>query len=292
MIPQIARITNTVQCKRSMTEQHTSHQGRIIEYLLKQDIFVTPATPQRTFFDLSSEIPGEIVLWAPKACLSKELVDLSGTHAVSMSLASMAAVQFLSLTDAVNLLDLCAAPGMKSLYAAKMHPHLQLHCNDVSYDRIERMKRLFDAHGVDAVITKSDARFIHTQYPVESFERILVDAPCSGEGVALGGDVKMAAAWSPAKVKRLQQLQIKIVKSAWQLLKPGGRLIYGTCTLNKNENERVIKKTLGITLDVRTEPLSLKTLPLLTHGQAWRILPSTYSIGFFIAVLDKNEQTE
>lgn len=108
-----------------------------------------------------------------------------------------------------------------------------------------------------------------------------------GEGVILGGDDKLLKTWSTAKVKRLQQIQIRILKSAWSLLKPGGRLVYATCTLNKNENERVVKKALGVDLSVTTGELSLQTIPILRDQEAWRILPSDNSIGFFVSVLDK-----
>jgi 16S rRNA C967 or C1407 C5-methylase (RsmB/RsmF family) len=147
---------------------------------------------------------------------------------------------------------------------------------------------LFFKHNVEPVnITKFDARFIDRAYEPEFFDRIIIDAPCSGEGVALGGDNKTLDAWSPAKVRRLQQLQIKIVKSAWKLLKPNGRLVYATCTLNRNENERVIKKSLGTSLEIQETSLDTSNLLTLDNGNALRILPSSSSIGFFVAVLDK-----
>jgi 16S rRNA C967 or C1407 C5-methylase (RsmB/RsmF family) len=266
---------------------------RIIEYLKAQNIVATPSSTMHSFLDPLHELKLPKTEWSPYAKCSDHTIDLSAAErAVSMGLASMAAVEYLDLYDNISLLDMCAAPGMKSLYAVTTTPRIELYANDVSYDRVERMKRQFGKYKISASITLRDARHIHALYDPETFDRILVDVPCSGEGVALAGDEKMANAWSPAKVKRLQQLQIKILKSAWKLLKPGGRLVYSTCTLNKNENERVIKKALGVELQIREEPLNLIELPRLSHAQAWRIMPSRNSIGFFIAVLDKSEEID
>jgi 16S rRNA C967 or C1407 C5-methylase (RsmB/RsmF family) len=186
-----------------------------------------------------------------------------------------------------RVLDMCAAPGMKSLYLHALAPDIKLYSNDLSADRIGRMRRLFDKHGVSAEITKSDARFLGDVYDEAFFDKVLIDAPCSGEGLAMVGNQKQAEAWSPAKVKRLQQLQIKILKTGWRLLRPGGTLVYATCTLNKNENERVIHKALKIDVTTTQAPLSLQTLPNLAHADSIRILPSSASIGFFMTVLHK-----
>jgi 16S rRNA C967 or C1407 C5-methylase (RsmB/RsmF family) len=179
---------------------------------------------------------------------------------------------------------------MKGLYLNSAFDCLEYCANDLSGDRLARLVRVFKKHRQDiSAITKYDARFIDKAYDEGYFDRIIIDAPCSGEGVIMGGNDKLLATWSPAKVKRLQQLQIGILKSAWKLLAPGGRLVYATCTLNKNENERVIKKALGVSVEVREEPLDLETTPTLGNGQAWRIAPSKNSIGFFIAALDKTD---
>lgn len=261
---------------------------RVIAYLSVQGILAETMVVKPAFFDPRGEIHGESISWLPFAKQTETEIDLAGTYAESMSLASMTAVHMLDTYGGLKVLDVCAAPGMKGLYLNSLYDCVDYCANDLSGDRLARLVRLFERHGIKpGNITKYDARFIDRAYPEESFDRILIDAPCSGEGVILGGNKKLLEAWSPAKIKRLQQLQIKILKSTWKLLKPDGRLIYATCTLNKNENERVIKKALGITVNVRESPLSLELPPGLKHAEAWRILPSANSIGFFIAALDK-----
>lgn len=246
-----------------------------------------------SFFDPKNELNGLSIEWLPFAKQTEHGQELGTTVVESMSLASMVAVHLLDVYDGLKVLDVCAAPGMKGLYLTSQYSCLEYCVNDISGDRLSRLSRLFAKHKIKpSNITKYDGRFIDRAYEPESFDRIIVDAPCSGEGVILGGSTKLLEAWSPAKVKRLQQLQIGILKSSWKLLKPGGRLIYATCTLNKNENERVVKKALSITLDVRESPLGISTMPQLGSAQAWRILPSPNSIGFFIAALDKTNEAE
>lgn len=265
----------------------------LLDSLKHQDILVTPVAVIPSFFDPHNEVDGTSVGWLPLSKQSAHKADLSSSLAESMSLASMAAVHLLDAYGGLRVLDVCAAPGMKGVYLNSLYDCLEYHANDLSGDRLARLARIFKKHGKEInQITKYDARFIDRAYMPESFDRILLDAPCSGEGVILGGNTKLLETWSPAKVKRLQQLQIGILKSAWKLLKPGGRLIYATCTLNKNENERVIKKALGITVSIREEALSLTQVPQLSNGEGWRILPGENSIGFFVAALDKLDDEE
>ncbi len=264
----------------------------IQHYLEAQDIIVRPAIVRPSFFDPNHEITGEETAWSVLASQTQNTVDLAHTQAESMSLASMQAVHALGVQAGESVLDMCAAPGMKSLYLHALEPNVQLYCNDLSADRIGRMRRLFEKHGVHSEITKSDARFLGDTYDEAFFDKVLIDAPCSGEGLAMVGNQKQAEAWSPAKVKRLQQLQIRILKTGWRLLRPGGTLVYATCTLNKNENERVIHKALKIDVIAAQAPLSLQQLPHLQHGEGIRVLPSVHSIGFFVAVLQKQPDDE
>jgi len=258
----------------------------LLTYLAEQQISVEPCIPKISVADFTDHKTDQ---WSPFAVFYDKPIKLNDGM-IAVSAASMAAVHILDARPNMDILDTCAAPGIKGLYLNKLIRNISYTANDLSYARLSRMKRLFHQFSVDAEIIHSDARVLSTKLQRQSFDRIIVDAPCSGEGVILGGDHKLLDAWSTAKVKRLQQLQVKILKSAWQILKPGGRLVYATCTLNKNENERVIQKALKIQLNVQTSPLMLTELPALSNGEAWRILPSKNSIGFFIAVLEKNEE--
>jgi 16S rRNA C967 or C1407 C5-methylase (RsmB/RsmF family) len=265
----------------------------VISYLEHQGIAVSSFRVKPSFFDPKDQLKTATISWLPLSKQSTDLLSLSGTDIESMSLASMTAVHLLDAYGGMKVLDVCAAPGMKGLYLNSVVDCLEYCANDLSGDRLARLVRLFKKHEQGIFkITKYDARFISKAYAPDSFDRIILDAPCSGEGVILGGSDKLLQAWSPAKVKRLQQLQIGILKSSWKLLKPSGRLIYATCTLNKNENERVIKKALGIAVEVCEGALDIKLAPQLMHAHALRILPGENSIGFFIAALDKPSDEE
>jgi len=198
----------------------------VIDYLAGQEIYVDLVQPKPSFFDHHDQISGTNINWLLFARQTDTKVTLANLQAESMSLASMTAVLLLDTKVGHRVLDVCAAPGMKGLYLNKLVPGIEYHANDLSTPRLSRLVKLLKKHMCTiSAVTKYDARFIDRAYEAESFDRILIDAPCSGEGVILGGNTKLLETWSPAKVKRLQQLQIGILKSSWKLLKPGGRLL-------------------------------------------------------------------
>lgn len=257
----------------------------LIKNLERQGIDVSKEKPADYF--LTNSTSGT-VSWEPFAVNAK-----SAMNDIKMSLASMAAVQLLDVEDGHRVLDACAAPGMKSMYLKRIRPSCTIFCNDVSSARVARMKRLHADNNIEAEYRIGDATTLSGHLNGRLFDRVLVDAPCSGEGVILGGNESMLKTWSTAKINRLQQLQIRIVKDAWRSLRPGGLMVYSTCTLNKNENERVLKKALKLDISPSQAPLNTNELP--KPGApiwAWRILPSQESIGFFVAVIKKQEEHE
>ncbi len=277
---------------------HTPIQ-RIQDYLHEQGVDVELTRVKPTVFNRSGG--QHSTSWSQYVQLFEAPVSLQEDQ-IAMSLASMACVELIDAAPTDNVLDVCAAPGMKGLYLKTRTPLVNYFANDVSKDRIERLKRIYTLYDVQpAQITCRNGLELDTVYQNNFFDRVLLDAPCSGEGLALGGDESQAESWSPAKVKRLQQLQVRLLKASWKLLKPGGTLVYATCTLNRNENERALKKALGVVVETIERPLSLDSLPdrlsdcesSHTGAQpllAWRIMPSELSIGFFIAVIEKRAE--
>lgn len=265
-------------------------RARLESYINEQGINASRQNVLPTFYDPKAQA-GESVPVFPYATIANERVNLDVLDAEAMSLASMLAVLNLNTQPKDRVLDTCAAPGMKGMYLHALTSEIDYCANDISHTRLGRLKRLFNTHGIfPEAITHHDASRLTDLYQESSFDRIIIDAPCSGEGVIMAGDDKLLDVWSPAKVRRLQQIQIKILKNAWRLLKPGGRLVYATCTLNKNENERVIKKALKLDVIVDTASLDTHTAQIVQPLHALRILPSAHSIGFFIAVLEKHEE--
>lgn len=174
------------------------------------------------------------------------------------------------------ILDMCAAPGSKaSQMAAMMNNTGQIITNDNSRIRIYKLAANLKNLGVtNTSIIQSHGQTLWQKYP-NYFDKALVDVPCSMEGRFYTPDPKTYKDWSPGKVKQLAQLQKFLLRSAFGCTKPGGTIVYSTCTLNKIENEQVIewllKKEAG-----KVELISTQ-----------RINPSETMEGFFVAKLKK-----
>lgn len=162
--------------------------------------------------------------------------------------ASVLAAISLPLKDAKNILDMCAAPGGKSLVlASRMQEDSFIRCNERSFERCQRLRRVVAEHlpeslqkrvqvscGDGALLCKKEDAF---------YDAILLDAPCSSERHVLN-DQKYLDQWSPARVKSLAMQQWALLSSAFRLLNEGGYLLYSTCALNKNENSMVAERLL------------------------------------------------
>jgi 16S rRNA C967 or C1407 C5-methylase (RsmB/RsmF family) len=229
-------------------------------------------------------------MWIGEEPLPKDHELLKSGKAFSFGLASAYACLALDIHEGHSLLDVCAAPGLKSAYLQLITGNMvDLYVNDASKDRMARLKRLHGSLGLNMpTVTVMPGQYLNKTYERGFFDRILIDAPCSGEGQILSGDVSSLQTWSSAKVKRLHQLQRMLVKGTMPLLKSDGKIIYSTCTLNKIENEKTVKKYIK---SVDQVIISEEPLHDLAPGNSYRIMPSEYSIGFFVASLDAKSDT-
>ena len=153
---------------------------------------------------------------------------------------AMAPVEILAPQPGERVLDLCAAPGGKAVQIAG---YLQnkgvLIANDASATRSRALVKNLTLCGVrNAVILRETPEKLSTRF-VEYFDKILVDAPCSGEGM-FRKDIDAVRSWSENKPDACVALQREIIYYAAKMLKPGGFLVYSTCTFNTEENEGVI----------------------------------------------------
>lgn len=200
------------------------------------------------------------------------------------------------------ILDVCAAPGGKTGHIAAMTNNAaHIIANDNSRPRLNKLQRNLSALGVKNVeYTLFDASKL-SQKLNETFDAILLDAPCSGEGMmTLQNDIDFTS-WSVAHIKRLQQLQKRLLVESWKLLKPGGRLIYSTCTMAPEENEAVVDYLLRHNEDANVEGIKLNLLNQIPAVLAWndkqydsrlqfaiRLIPSPEAEAFFVCKLTKN----
>jgi len=153
---------------------------------------------------------------------------------------AMTPAQVLPVRPGERVLDLCAAPGGKATaLAAKLAGEGMLVANDISASRAKALLKNLELFGVEnAFVTNEIPVKLAAQYP-EFFDKILVDAPCSGEGM-FRKDIANARAWSLAKVRECAKMQKEIALQAVSMLRPGGTMLYSTCTFSPEEDEQVI----------------------------------------------------
>ena len=196
----------------------------------------------------------------------------------NLDAASVLAAQCLDIQPGHAVLDMCAAPGGKSITLAQRlwpalyvdHPsgeqqHRQrpsiLHANEVDVARHRRLHAnltsylppiLFEQGLVDVLrIDATSPRAVHL-FPLgeEGYDRILIDAPCSSERHILhafmraqqsGSIAPEMLAWKPTMTRNLSKTQSALLRTAWSALRPGGRLVYATCSLSQQENDQVVR---------------------------------------------------
>ncbi|MGI6334056.1 MAG: RsmB/NOP family class I SAM-dependent RNA methyltransferase [Saccharofermentanales bacterium] len=198
-----------------------------------------------------------------------------------------------------RILDLCAAPGGKSTkIAADLQGEGLLWANEISAERTKALLHNIERIGCrNSIITQETPERMAALLP-EYFDAVLVDAPCSGSGM-FRRDPEARESWLQFDRLHYAGLQRGILRSAWAMLRPGGRLVYSTCTFSLAENEEVIAWMLETYPDCRIQPISKPEgvddgLPLTTEmsGTA-RIWPHrTMGDGHFCALLVKAERDD
>ncbi|WP_291581969.1 rRNA cytosine-C5-methyltransferase [Bacteroides sp.] len=200
--------------------------------------------------------------------------------------------QYLS-KDPVVMLDLCAAPGGKSTHACSLLPvGSLLVANEVIRNRSQVLAENLTKWGYPAVVVTNNDPADFSRLG-SFFDVILTDVPCSGEGM-FRKDPRAIEEWSPHNVEICWQRQRRIIADIWQCLKPGGILIYSTCTYNTKEDEenvRWICDELGaeaLPLAIPSEWNIIGSLLAGTDFPVYRFLPHKIKgEGFFLAALRK-----
>lgn len=140
-----------------------------------------------------------------------------------------------------KVLDVCAAPGGKATeLGAKLKGCGVLAANDISNSRAKGLLKNIEIFGIGNVLVLSEEPGRMEEYFTEYFDKILIDAPCSGEGM-FRKDKKMVKAWEEHGPEYFSSIQKGIILQAAHMLKPGGMMLYSTCTFDARENEQVIE---------------------------------------------------
>lgn len=218
------------------------------------------------------------------------------------SLSSMLAPLLLDAQPGETVLDLTAAPGGKSLMiAAQMRNSGWLSVVEPGRDRFFRLKANLERGGVTiGHYYMTDGRGVGRKCP-EMFDRVLLDAPCSTEAKFRRLDPESFAYWSERKIREMAKLQQRLMAAAMQSLKPGGTLVYATCSFAPEENEAIIDKTLARFAQMHVEPIHLPIANQTRGLTAWRkkrydvrvadavrILPTDTMEGFFLCKMVKH----
>jgi 5-methylcytosine rRNA methyltransferase NSUN4 len=198
-----------------------------------------------------------------------------------LDLSSIFAPLFLPIASHMRVLDMCSAPGGKLLVMLmRLIPDVFYVANDLSSARCQRLRRVIKSYVPNEIahrsihVTNKDAVSFALREP-ESFDAVLLDAPCSGEGHVVLSEKLL----KQFKVqKSLPQRQYSLLSAALLAVKPGGHVMYATCSINRHENEGVIKKAVA-RKKTRCEVVNLETPFGLANEWGVTILPHLHGAG-------------
>ena len=160
----------------------------------------------------------------------------------------------LSPAPGARVLDACAAPGGKAAHLLERDPALRLLALDVDPRRLNRVRETLARTGGVAEFRSVDAADVQTWWDGEPFDAVLLDAPCTATGIVRRQpDVLLHR--TPEDLASLIALQSRLLDSVWRVVRPGGVLVYATCSILKDENEFQVEAFLKRTPDARAEPL-------------------------------------
>ena len=209
----------------------------------------------------------------------------------------------LAPTEHARVFDITAAPGSKTTQIAALMKNtgeiIACEKHQIRYDKLVHNIKL---QGVTNIEThKIDALKLMAELEKESFDAILLDAPCSAEGRFKLSDERSYGFWTLGNIRDKAIMQTDLLDASIPLLKKGGVLIYSTCTLAPEENEGVISNVLAKNLDLKLEAIDMHGTPFVRKGissfegavyahdieNTVRILPSNLTEGFYIAKIRK-----
>ncbi|PUE06412.1 16S rRNA (cytosine(967)-C(5))-methyltransferase [Limnohabitans sp. T6-5] len=242
---------------------------------------------------LTSKTVGEDGLQLAKAVPVHQLPGFAQGHvSVQDAAAQMAApllMHGLDPSPGWRVLDACAAPGGKTGHLLEICPQAQVLALDVDEARCDRIHQNLQRLGLLAQVRAADAGLPDSWWDGQLFDAILLDAPCTASGIVRRHpDVRWLR--RPTDSAQLAQIQAKLVQTLWHLLKPGGRLLYCTCSVFKAEGDEVVQAFLQRNTDALLHPSPGHLIP----GYAPRDRPVVDNSlgehdGFYYALLEKRQ---
>ncbi len=248
------------------------------------------------------ELPGVYLIHSGKKELTASTQFKEGMFYIQ-NLSSLIPVLALNPKATDTILDMCAAPGGKTFNICNLTLNrAEVYVNEADRIRVNDLKEIISVFNLNIkdIYTLPAQGLYHVLD--NKFTKILIDAPCSSEGLINLSDEKTLKYWNQKKVKQLRNLQKKIIASAYKLLAPGGTLVYSTCTYSPEENEEIVNYILKSAQDLEIQAINLPIkrdnfIPALTRWGAkefsseltkcMRILPTEVFEGFFVCKLTK-----
>lgn len=211
-----------------------------------------------------------------------ELPGFAGGEVSIQGACAQAAIGLLQLSAGQRVLDACAAPGGKTAHMLEQQADLDVRAMDIDVDRLARVDENLQRLGLSAQLIAKDV--LSAEFEPEQFDRILLDVPCSGTGViARHPDIKWLRRADDIAV--LAATQQAMLQQVWPWLKPGGQLLYCSCSILNAENDEVIAHFLASTSDASADALNLPFGQASEYG--WRVAPQTGHEGFYYSRLVK-----
>ncbi|XP_059955793.1 tRNA (cytosine(34)-C(5))-methyltransferase, mitochondrial isoform X2 [Mesoplodon densirostris] len=200
-----------------------------------------------------------------------------------LNAASLLPVLALELRDGEKVLDLCAGPGGKSIALLQCAYPGYLHCNEYDSLRLRWLRQTLESFIPQPLVnvikvSELDGREMGDAQP-ETFDKVLVDAPCSNDRSWLFSSDSQNAACRINQRRNLPLLQIELLRSAIKALRPGGLLVYSTCTLSKAENQDVISEVLNSYSNIM--PVDIKEMAR-TCSQDFTFAPTGQECGLLV----------
>jgi 16S rRNA (cytosine967-C5)-methyltransferase len=204
--------------------------------------------------------------------------------------AAQSVADALAPVQGASVLDACAAPGGKAAHLLERDPTLRLTALEIDATRLARVRETFARLRLDADVELrvADATIPETWWDGVPFDAILLDAPCSATGI-IRRQPDVLLHRRASDIAALTALQARLLDAAWRVLRPGGTLLYATCSILKDENERVVDAFLARTPDATAEPLDARYGRVAGPGR--QRLPGEDGMdGFFLARISKRER--
>lgn len=207
------------------------------------------------------------------------------------SLSSMIPVYILNAKSGENILDMCAAPGSKTTFIQSLAKNkVNLTATELHKERFERLKYNINLQGANVYAININATQLDDNF---KFDKILLDAPCSGSGTIDLKDNKYEKYFTKVLIDKSVKTQKSLIKKAYKLLRKGGELVYSTCSLLKEEDEKMIDYAKSVGFKISNcnfidyvpsfDESEFSRGSVLSGENFIKIMPNSLYEGFFVA---------